>query len=41
MCGALTAQPSGFVGRLGGWLVRRWIASGTGCDCSLEVAGKP
>jgi hypothetical protein len=25
----------------GNWLVKRWIASGTGCDCSLEVAGKP
>lgn len=34
VCGALTAQPSG-------WLVRRWIAAGVGCDCSLEPAGKP
>jgi hypothetical protein len=41
VCGALTAQPSGVAGRLGNWLVKRWIASGTGCDCSLEVAGKP
>ena len=40
-CGALTAQPSGLVGRVGGWLVRRWIAAGAGCDCSLEPAGKP
>jgi hypothetical protein len=37
VCGALTAQPSG----LRGWLVKRWIASGSGCDCSLEVTGKP
>lgn len=37
VCGALTAQPSG----VRGWLVRRWISSGSGCDCSLEVAGKP
>jgi hypothetical protein len=37
VCGALTAQPSG----LRGWLVRRWIAAGQGCDCSLEPAGKP
>lgn len=36
-CGALTAQPRG----LRGWLVRRWIAAGAGCDCSLEPAGKP
>jgi len=41
VCGALTAQPSGFVGKLGGWLVRRWIAAGDGCDCSLEPQGKP
>lgn len=41
VCGALTAQPSGFVGRLRARLVLRWIASGRGCDCSLEVAGKP
>ncbi len=36
-CGALTARPSGLRGRL----VKRWIAAGAGCDCSLEVAGKP
>jgi len=41
VCGALTAQSSGLVGRLGGWLVRRWIAAGAGCDCSLEPTGKP
>lgn len=37
VCGALTAQPGG----LRGWWVRRWIAAGAGCDCSLEPAGKP
>ena len=37
VCGALAAQPSG----LRGWLVKRWIAAGVGCDCSLEPAGKP
>ncbi|HEY9108389.1 MAG TPA: hypothetical protein VIN58_17060 [Roseateles sp.] len=37
LCGALTAQPNG----VRGWLVRRWISSGSGCDCSLEVGGKP
>lgn len=37
VCGVLTAQPSGLRGRL----VRRWIGAGAGCDCSLEVAGKP
>lgn len=40
-CGALTAQPSGWIGRWRGWLVRRWIAAGAGCDCSLEPGGKP
>jgi hypothetical protein len=37
VCGVLAAQPRG----LRGWLVRRWIAAGAGCDCSLEPAGKP
>lgn len=37
VCGALTARSSGPVR----WLVKRWISSGSGCDCSLEVAGKP
>jgi hypothetical protein len=37
VCGALAARPGG----LRGWLVRRWIAAGAGCDCSLETAGKP
>ncbi|MCE4536103.1 hypothetical protein LXT12_02360 [Pelomonas sp. P7] len=41
LCGALTAQPSGLFGRWGLRLVRRWIAAGAGCDCSLEPAGKP
>ena len=41
VCGALTAQSSGVLGNFGGWLVRRWIAAGAGCDCSLEVSGKP
>jgi len=41
VCGALPAQPSGFIGKLGGWLVKRWIAAGAGCDCSLEPEGKP
>lgn len=37
VCGALAAHPQG----LRGWLVKRWIAAGQGCDCSLEPAGKP
>jgi hypothetical protein len=37
VCGALGNPPNG----VRGWLVRRWIAAGAGCDCSLEVAGKP
>lgn len=37
VCGALMNKPGG----LRGWLVRRWIAAGAGCDCSLEVEGKP
>ena len=37
VCGALAAQPQG----MRGWLIRRWIAAGAGCDCSLEPAGKP
>ncbi|MFG6455372.1 hypothetical protein [Roseateles sp. BYS96W] len=37
VCGVLTTQPSGWRG----WWVKRWIAAGKGCDCSLEVAGKP
>jgi hypothetical protein len=37
VCGALADQPRG----LRGWLVRRWIAAGVGCDCSLELGGKP
>lgn len=37
ICGALTAQAHG----LRGWLVRRWIAAGAGCDCTFEPAGKP
>lgn len=37
VCGVLAAQPNG----LRGWLVRRWISSGSGCDCSLEVVGTP
>jgi hypothetical protein len=41
VCGALPAPSSGFIGRLGGRLVKRWIAAGAGCDCSLEPAGKP
>ncbi len=32
VCGALGAKPGGLRGRL----VRRWIAAGQGCDCSLE-----
>ncbi|MDL5032202.1 hypothetical protein QRD43_09825 [Pelomonas sp. APW6] len=32
VCGALGAKPRG----LRGWLVRRWIGAGQGCDCSLE-----
>lgn len=37
ICGALADKPTG----LRGWLVRRWIAAGAGCDCSLEAEGKP
>lgn len=37
LCGALTAR----AGRLRRWLVRRWIAAGAGCDCSLEAEDKP
>lgn len=37
LCGVLAARPQG----LAGWLVRRWIAAGQGCDCSLEPEGKP
>lgn len=32
-CGVLAARPHGWRG----WLVRRWIAAGAGCDCSLET----
>lgn len=37
VCGALAAQAGG----IRGWLVRRWISAGSGCDCLLEVADKP
>ncbi len=37
VCGVLTAQPTG----VRSWWVKRWIAAGQGCDCSLQVAGKP
>jgi len=35
VCGVLAAQPRGMRGRL----VKRWIAAGAGCDCSLEPEG--
>ena len=41
VCGALAAKPNGAVSKLKGWLVRRWIAAGVGCDCALEPEGKP
>jgi hypothetical protein len=37
VCGALEDRPNG----PWGWLLRRWISSGSGCDCDLEPAGKP
>jgi len=37
VCGVLTSQPRS----IRGWLVRRWIAAGAGCDCSLELGDKP
>jgi hypothetical protein len=36
-CGVVSAHPRGLLG----WLVRRWIAAGSGCDCSLDVGGRP
>ena len=36
VCGALAKNPHG----LRGWLMRRWIAAGIGCDCSMEVTGR-
>ncbi|MFG6465888.1 hypothetical protein [Roseateles sp. BYS87W] len=36
-CGALDER----AGPLRRWWVRRWIAAGQGCDCTLEPAGKP
>ena len=37
-CGALgRAEVSRGLARLKNWVVRRWIAAGSGCDCDLEV----
>lgn len=37
VCGALSARPGGWRA----WLVRRWIAAGAGCDCTLQTQAPP